>query len=101
MRIGIDARFYGTLGKGLGRYTEKLIKELEKIEGNDEFIIFFERKIMTNTFQVRRDLPKYGRIFRGMAGVSRCFSPDSLLDMSCISCIFRISMCRSSTVVRS
>jgi glycosyltransferase involved in cell wall biosynthesis len=32
MHIGIDARFFGTTGKGLGRYTEKLIHSLEKIE---------------------------------------------------------------------
>lgn len=43
MRIGIDARFYGTLGKGLGRYTEKLIKELEKNESQDEFVIFLRK----------------------------------------------------------
>lgn len=44
MRIGIDARFYGSLGKGLGRYTEKLISHLEKIEGNDTYIIFLRRE---------------------------------------------------------
>ncbi|PIR73711.1 MAG: hypothetical protein COU40_00995 [Candidatus Moranbacteria bacterium CG10_big_fil_rev_8_21_14_0_10_35_21] len=31
MRIGIDARFHGPVGKGLGRYTQKLIENLEKI----------------------------------------------------------------------
>jgi glycosyltransferase involved in cell wall biosynthesis len=31
MRIGIDARFFGSVCKGLGRYTEKLIQNLEKI----------------------------------------------------------------------
>jgi glycosyltransferase involved in cell wall biosynthesis len=31
MRIGIDARFFGSVSKGLGRYTEKLIQNLEKI----------------------------------------------------------------------
>lgn len=31
MRIGIDARFYGSIGKGLGRYTQKLIEHLEQI----------------------------------------------------------------------
>jgi hypothetical protein len=30
MRIGIDARFYGAIGKGLGRYTEKLIEQDRK-----------------------------------------------------------------------
>jgi glycosyltransferase involved in cell wall biosynthesis len=32
MRIGIDARFFGVLGKGLGRYTEQLILALERLE---------------------------------------------------------------------
>ncbi len=45
MRIGIDARFYGSLGKGLGRYTQKLIENLEKIsaqggDAQDEYFIF-------------------------------------------------------------
>ena len=30
MRIGIDARFYGPTGKGIGRYTQELIANLEK-----------------------------------------------------------------------
>lgn len=40
MRIGIDARFYGSLGKGLGRYTEKLIEQLERIDDGNEYVIF-------------------------------------------------------------
>lgn len=40
MRIGIDARFYGPSGKGLGRYTQKLIEELEKIDGENSYVIF-------------------------------------------------------------
>ena len=42
MRIGIDARFYGSTGKGLGRYTEKLIQNLEKIDaqGGNQYFIF-------------------------------------------------------------
>lgn len=44
MRIGIDARFYGSLGKGLGRYTEKLIAHLEKMEGDDHYFIFLRRE---------------------------------------------------------
>ena len=41
MRIGIDARFFGIKQKGLGRYTQKLIENLEKIssrDGNDYFV---------------------------------------------------------------
>lgn len=40
MRIGIDARFYGTLGKGLGRYTEKLISTLEAEDTENEYVVF-------------------------------------------------------------
>jgi glycosyltransferase involved in cell wall biosynthesis len=36
MRIGIDARFYGSIGKGLGRYTQKMIENLEKISSSNE-----------------------------------------------------------------
>jgi glycosyltransferase involved in cell wall biosynthesis len=44
MRIGIDARFYGALGKGLGRYTEKLIQYLEDADTENEYIIFLRRE---------------------------------------------------------
>lgn len=54
MRIGIDARFYGPVGKGLGRYTQKLIENLEKIylqnksasgeKFNDEYFVFLGRE---------------------------------------------------------
>jgi len=40
MRIGIDARFYGSVGKGLGRYAQKLIENLEKIDRENQYFIF-------------------------------------------------------------
>ena len=40
MRIGIDARFFGPYGKGLGRYTQKLILNLEKIDKENDYYIF-------------------------------------------------------------
>lgn len=43
MRIGIDARFYGPIGKGLGRYTQKLIEHLEKIDSTNEYFIFLRK----------------------------------------------------------
>jgi glycosyltransferase involved in cell wall biosynthesis len=42
MRIGIDARFYGPIGKGLGRYTQKLIENLEKADNANEYFIFLK-----------------------------------------------------------
>lgn len=44
MKIGIDARFYGSLGKGLGRYTQKLIENLEKQDDQNEYYIFLRRE---------------------------------------------------------
>lgn len=43
MRIGIDARFYGgEQSKGLGRYTQKLIEYLAKIDTTNEYVIFLQ-----------------------------------------------------------
>jgi len=33
MRIGIDARFYGPVGKGLGRYTQEVVDNIIRIVG--------------------------------------------------------------------
>ena len=44
MRIGIDARFYGPIGKGLGRYTEKLIENLEKIDHENDYYVFLRQE---------------------------------------------------------
>lgn len=43
MRIGIDARFYGSVGKGLGRYTSELIAHLEKIDDRNDYVVFLRR----------------------------------------------------------
>jgi len=45
MRIGIDARFYGPVGKGLGRYTQEVVDNIMKITSADSgagfnFVIF-------------------------------------------------------------
>lgn len=39
-RIGIDAQFWGAKDRGLGRYTEKLVKSLKKIDDKNQYIIF-------------------------------------------------------------
>ncbi|MCX7779255.1 MAG: glycosyltransferase family 4 protein [Patescibacteria group bacterium] len=43
MRIGIDARLYGISDRGIGRYTEKLIEYLEKIDSENEYFIFLRQ----------------------------------------------------------
>lgn len=44
MRLGIDARFYGTPGKGLGRYVSELIEHLEKIDADNDYFVFLRRE---------------------------------------------------------
>ncbi len=44
MKIGIDARFFGPVGKGLGRYVERLVENLEKIDQTNEYIIFLRKE---------------------------------------------------------
>jgi len=44
LKIGIDARFFGPVGKGLGRYTERLIENLERIDKTNQYVIFLRRE---------------------------------------------------------
>ncbi|MDP1619740.1 MAG: glycosyltransferase, partial [bacterium] len=44
MKIGIDARFFGIRQKGLGRYTQKLVENLEKIDQTNEYLIFLQKE---------------------------------------------------------
>ncbi|MDD5625606.1 MAG: glycosyltransferase family 1 protein [Patescibacteria group bacterium] len=43
MRIGIDSRFFGPTGKGIGRYTQELIANLEKSNQKDDYFIFLRK----------------------------------------------------------
>lgn len=40
MHIGIDARMYGPLTRGIGRYIQETIKHLEKIDSKNHYTIF-------------------------------------------------------------
>jgi glycosyltransferase involved in cell wall biosynthesis len=43
-RIGIDARFYGPLGKGLGRYTKEVVDKVIELDKDNEYVIFLSRE---------------------------------------------------------
>lgn len=38
--IGIDARFYGPLGKGLGRYIQEIVDNVIKIDTVNKYVVF-------------------------------------------------------------
>jgi len=60
MRIGIDARFFGPRDKGFGRYTENLIKELEKISNDETKFFIFLRKDRWNDYEPK--VPNFHKI---------------------------------------
>lgn len=42
--IGIDARFYGPIGKGLGRYTQEIVDNIIRIDKDNEYVIFLGKE---------------------------------------------------------
>ncbi|MDD5291455.1 MAG: glycosyltransferase family 1 protein [Patescibacteria group bacterium] len=43
-RIGIDARFYGPIGKGLGRYTKEVVDRVVVLDKENEYIVFLSKE---------------------------------------------------------
>ncbi len=66
MKIGIDARLFGTKHRGNGRYTEQLIRNLEKIDTINQYFVFLDADGMDdyrpqnpNFHKVRADFRAY------------------------------------------
>lgn len=66
MKVGIDARFVGPEGTGLGKYTEKLIENLVKIDTKNQYVVFLRQNnwsylnLQTKNFtKVLADVPWY------------------------------------------
>ena len=94
MRIGIDARFYGSLGKGLGRYTEKLITYLEGLpEDTNTYVIFLRRENFNEYEPVHSRFTKRVADYPWYGWAEQLLFP-LLLWRERISSIFRISTCR-------
>lgn len=43
-RIGIDARFYGPIGKGLGRYTQEIVDNITNLDEENDYVIFLSKE---------------------------------------------------------
>ncbi len=59
MKIGIDARLYGTKNAGLGRYLEKLISRLEQLDQKNDYLIFLTKE---NFNDYRPNQPNFRKI---------------------------------------
>jgi glycosyltransferase involved in cell wall biosynthesis len=60
-RIGIDARFYGPIGKGLGRYIQEIVDNVIKLDDYNEYVIFlrkdnFDELVFDNQTNVKKVL---------------------------------------------
>ena len=43
MKICVDARYYGPEGTGIGKYVEKLLENLEEIDGSNEYHVILRK----------------------------------------------------------
>lgn len=66
MKIGIDARMYGSGFTGIGRYTYELIRHLAALDNEDEYVVFLRKEAFdefippTKRFsKVLADFPHY------------------------------------------
>ncbi len=83
MRIGIDARFYGPDSKGLGRYTEQLIKNLEKSDTKNTYVIFLRAKEYHTYTPRNKNFTKVCADFRWYSFAEQIFFPFVLRAARC------------------
>ena len=63
-KIGIDCRLWGTGNTGIGRYTQELVENLQKIDHENEYILFcrqkdFEKIDIADWKKIVADIPHY------------------------------------------
>ena len=87
MFIGIDARFYGSIGKGLGRYTQKLIENLEKISAQggpasgwdqNQYVVFLRRENFDEYQPQNKNFQKVLADYRWYSFAEQLFFPRVL-----------------------
>ena len=66
-RIGIDARFYGPMGKGLGRYTQEVVDNIIIIDEDNEYVVFLTKD---NFDEFETDNPRVKKVITNI----RCYS---------------------------
>ncbi|MDO8669331.1 MAG: glycosyltransferase family 1 protein [Candidatus Buchananbacteria bacterium] len=78
MRIGIDARLYGARHGGLGRYSENLIKQLEKIDSKNQYFIFLAQNNFNDYQPQSKNFKKVLADFRAYSLGEQIFFPRLL-----------------------
>lgn len=75
MVIGIDARFYGPRQKGLGRYVQKLLEELEHIDSDNQYVVFLRRENWSAYQPARSNFQKVLADYRWYSLAEQLFMP--------------------------
>lgn len=78
MKIGIDARFFGRMGKGLGRYTQKLIEHLEAIDRENQYVVFLRRENFDEYQPYNKNFTKVLADYRWYSFAEQLFFPRLL-----------------------
>ena len=58
-RIGIDARMYGPIAKGLGRYIQEIVDNILKIDEFNEYVVFLKKE---NFEEFQTDNPRVRKV---------------------------------------
>lgn len=77
-KIGIDARFFGLLGKGLGRYTQKLIEHLEAVDNENQYVVFLRKENFDEYQPYNKNFTKALADYRWYSFAEQIFFPRLL-----------------------
>jgi glycosyltransferase involved in cell wall biosynthesis len=83
MKIGIDARFFGPKSKGLGRYTQQLINHLEKIDHDNDYVIFLRKNNFDLYKPKNKNFKKIVADFKWYSFAEQIFFPILLYKAKC------------------
>ena len=78
MRIGIDARMYGKQSRGIGRYVEELIKNLEQVDSENEYYIFLHSSNFNEYKPKKKNFNKILADFKRYSFAEQIFYPKLL-----------------------
>jgi len=58
LTIGIDARLYGPLGRGLGRYIEEVIKRVVALDSTNKYVLFLSPRSFNDCYIEQANVQK-------------------------------------------
>ena len=58
-KIGIDARLYGPVGKGLGRYAQEIVDNVLRMDKHNQYVVFLSKE---NFSQFKIDSPNVKKV---------------------------------------